>query len=206
MVSLAKQAGAAEAVRQFFRDSVSAVPATGAAGLAQKLFSTRVKPSDTRLFSRVNFLDGVRSAVFGNPINMYRELDRYGRTPSGHSLPLALKRYYYRSVVPPGSWRHKSLGSKALSALVLGTNVAIPALEVAGAAVSPKENRGEAIGRAAASIAAAPFSSRLGIAGSFASAGAAHAGGAIGKLFDPKAPELRAEEANAVPQRMTTTL
>jgi len=195
--TMAKEAGATEAIRRFFGNVTSPIPATGAAGLAQKLFSTRVKPSDNRILSRVNILDGMREAVFGSPINMYRELDRYGRTPNGHDLGLALKRYYYRSIVPPGTWKNKSWGNKALTGTITGLNVLVPAVEVAGAATAPDEQRGEAVGRAASSIIAAPFTSRMGVGGAMLNAGAAQAGGALGRLFDPKPQPLPPE---AIPQ------
>lgn len=191
MPSLAKQAGMGDAVRRFVGDAVSPVPATGAAGLAQKLFSNRVKPSDTRLLSGVNILNTIRDTTLGSPIDLARELKRYGHTPEGYSPALALRRLYYRSIVPPGNWKNKSFGGKAFTTGVTAMNLALPAAEVYGASTAPRENRGESIGRAAASIAAAPITMRLGIPGTFLSSGAAEAGGALGRFFDPKpAPQV----------------
>lgn len=199
LTTMSKEAGAAEATRQFFGRVMSRVPAQGAAGLAQKLFSNRVKPSDNRFFSRVNFTNAVRDAVFGSPIDVARELRAYGRTPNGFSPGQALKRFYYRSVVPSGSG--KTFGSKALRAGVTAANLAMPALEMYGAVKVPPEQRGEAVGRAMGSIALSPFTMRLGIPGMFLDSAAANLGGAVGRRFDPK-PLQTLPNTNATPNTL----
>lgn len=193
---MAKAAGIAEASRQFFGKVMRRVPVQGAAGVAQKLFSNRARPGDNRVFSRVNFANAVRDAVFGSPIDVARELRAYGRTPQGFSPARAVKRFYYRSVVPQGSAK-SPLSSKMLRGGLTAANFAMPGLEMYGAWKAPPEQRGEAVGRAAGSVALSPFTIRLGLPGMYLDSLAARAGGAVGRRFDPKQPNPNINQSPA---------
>jgi hypothetical protein len=184
MQHITKNAGIGDATQRFIRRAMSRVPAHGGAGLAQKLFSNRVKPSDDRVFSRVNFVNAARDLVFGSPIDVARELRAYGRTPNGFNTGQALKRFYYRSIVPAAS-KNTPGWTRALNAGITGLNLGLPAAELYGAWKASPEDRPEAVGRATASIAAAPFTMRLGIPGMFLDSALADVGGAIGRKFGP---------------------
>jgi len=182
---LTKQAGAADAMKRFMGRAMGPMGAPGAAGLAQKLFRSRVT-RDTPFFSRVNIQDGIRDVLFGSPLDVARELRRYGRTGGGYSLPKALGRYYHRSMIPSGNWNNMSPGNKAMHGLSVGINVLNPAMNVYQAATADPEYRSEAVGRAVGSVAASPFSMRLGMPGLFLDEMAANAGGALGRRFGIK--------------------
>ena len=134
--------------------------------------------------------DFARDQVFGSPVDLYQQLSHGGDL--ARSIPQHIKNFYF----PEGS----GIGHK----VNLGMNLAFPALNLyQGLSQGGPENRGRVIGSTAASLAASPFTLRLGIPGMAAQGLAAEAGGRLGGLFDPKpaadSPELHITAQSRAP-------
>jgi hypothetical protein len=135
-----------------------------------------------------------RSATLGDPLTLGRQLRDSARdVGAAKAVGRYAKEFYLPTNVLRGL-RQGSLGSRAAHAGLLGLNVGLPALSLYGAIRHPDEqNRGRQIGGAVAGLAAAPFTSRMGGQfgfglGALAGQAVQRAGGAVGGLFDPKAP------------------
>jgi hypothetical protein len=128
------------------------------------------------------------------PADVGRAFMAGGRTPEGFSLrgalgalrPKITQQTHPELAQGPlarALWKgrrafHPQLGSAALT-------LGMPALELYGASKAPPEHRGEAIGRALAALAHAPFTSQLGIPGALLLGRPLTAlGGRAGRLFD----------------------
>lgn len=133
-------------------------------------------------------LNMVRGGVFGSPVDTFNRL----KTVSNGNLGSMAGKLYQEHFLPDPSTKTMGIGGNLGKAVGLASTalaVGKPAYDIYKATQAPRENRGEMIGRAAASTLAAPVSSQFGLLGQMALAKpVAAVGGWIGKRFDPKPP------------------
>ncbi len=86
-------------------------------------------------------------------------------------------------------------------AMGLALSAGLPAYQLYDAATHPdSDTRGSRLGGVAGSIAAMPFTSRLGYAGTLAQMGAARVGSAVGGVFDRSRPAPQLSQGHQAPQ------
>lgn len=160
-------------------------PQRGAAGLAQRLFADdpRAKAPGASTWDVVK--DGVRGAVFGSPVDVVREVRDAGTSRRGNfRLGRGLAGYYKNFFLPKN--RERKWWARGLHRASVALNVGLPAVDLAAAAMGPREHRGEALGRSALSLLASPFTARLGLPGALLlSPRIGDLGAAVGRRFDP---------------------
>jgi hypothetical protein len=117
-----------------------------------------------------------REMTLGSPVTAFNAL-KAKQTELGGWKP-ALKEHVQEFFAPKGG-----------GAMGLALSAGLPAYQLYDAATHPdSDTRGSRLGGVAGSIAAMPFTSRLGYAGTLAQMGAARAGSAIGGVFDRTPP------------------
>jgi hypothetical protein len=156
-----------------------------------------------------------RSAFFGDPLNMVNEVKTRA---ASEGMPKAVGGFMKDFYLPPSlvnavrgagttgdkvtaaaqagkNWLRAAMGSprwaRAKALGLLGVSAGMPAMSLYQAAKRP-EDRGRNIGSAVAGLAAAPFTSRMGMFGLGipASLLAQRLGGAVGGMFDRPRPQL----------------
>lgn len=120
-----------------------------------------------------------REAVFGSPLAIDRQL----RAPTAAGIGknyLQMTRNFY---APQGK-------STLDNALGLGVGLAMPAMSMYNAVAGDPHQRGANIGAALGGIAAAPVTSRLGLAGTLIQKPVQDLGAWVGSKFDSPAPKV----------------